>query len=84
MIRIRQIKIDIKKDSNEYLKNKVASILEVDVSSIEEIELKKRSIDARHKERIYFIYEVDVLIKNELDVIKHNSSKDIFLTPKEE
>ena len=41
MIRIRQIKIDIKKDSNEYLKNKVASILEVDVSSIEEIELKK-------------------------------------------
>ena len=84
MIRIRQIKIDIKKDSNEYLKNKVASILEVDVSSIEEIELKKRSIDARHKEKIYFIYEVDVLIKNELDVIKHNSSKDIFLTPKEE
>ena len=41
MIRIRQIKIDIKKDSREYLKNKVASILDVDVSSIEDIELKK-------------------------------------------
>ena len=82
MIRIRQIKLDI--DSNfDILKEKCSSILKVDINSINNIIINKRSIDARFKPKLYYIYEVDIDINNEDFILNKIHNKDIFKTPDE-
>ena len=84
MIRIRQIKISIEKDNINHLKKKISLILKCSESDIKEISISKKSLDARKKPNIFYIYEVDVDVKNEEHLLKkHQSNKDIFLTPEE-
>lgn len=78
MIRVRQVKINIK-DNN--LKKKIASILRIREEDIIDYSIIKESIDSRYKPDIYYVYELDVNIKDE-SKIKYN--KDVFLSPKEE
>ena len=78
MIRVRQVKINIK-DNN--LKKKIASILRIREGDIIDYSIIKESIDSRYKPDIYYVYELDVNIKDE-SKIKYN--KDVFLSPKEE
>ena len=78
MIRIRQIKVDI--DLNN-LKDKIVSRLKVNSNDIKDIIINKRSIDARHKPKLYYIYEVDVIANNEDEILKRIKDKDIFKTP---
>lgn len=84
MIRIRQIKIKVEEDSTEKLKEKVATKLKIKKSDICTLKINKRSIDARRKTEIYFVYEVDVRVINEKSILKKQNNKDIFLTPDEE
>lgn len=84
MIRVRQIKIDIKKNTKEELKKAVARLLKIDSSTIGKLVIHKKSIDARKKEQVYFVYEVDVEVENQKSVIKKVASKDIFVSPVEE
>ncbi len=81
MIRIRQIKIPVKLDNEEYLINKVKKIL--NVKEIKDIIIKKKSIDARLKE-IFYIYEVNVLVDNELEIVSILNNKDIFIANNDE
>ncbi len=83
MIRVRQIKIKIEFDSIEELKKQISKKLKIETSKINDLKIQKQSIDARKKEEIYFVYEVDVSVDNELDILKRVSSNDIFLTPDE-
>lgn len=83
MIRLRQIEVDIDAGKEEIL-NKCANKLKIDRSQIENIEIKKQSIDAREKKEIFYCYEVDVKVKNEKKVLNKNRSKDIFHSPNEE
>lgn len=83
MIRIRQIKLELKEDSLENLQKKVASKLRVNKKDIFKIEITKKSIDAREKKHIYYVYEVDIEVKNERKILEKNQSKDIFKKPKE-
>ena len=77
MIRIRQIKIDI--DSNiDVLKEKCLKILKININDIKDIKINKRSIDARFKPKLYYIYEVDVKVNNEENVLKKIKDKDVF------
>ena len=78
MIRIRQIKVNI--DDN-YLKDKIVKRLHVRKNDIFDIKINKRSIDARHKPDLYYIYEVDVKVNNEDYILSRNKDKDIFKTP---
>ena len=78
MIRIRQIKVNI--DLNN-LKDKIVKRLHVSESDILDIKINKRSIDARHKPDLYYIYEVDVKVNNEDYILSRNKDKDIFKTP---
>src|SRR5690606_34823363 len=41
----------------------------------------KESIDARKKNELYFVYTVDVKVKNEENIIKKSKSKDTTITP---
>ena len=84
MIRIRQIKIPIEKDNINHLKKKISLILKCSESDIKEISISKKSLDARKKPNIFYIYEVDVDVKNEEHLLKkHQPNKDIFLIPEE-
>ena len=84
MIRIRQIEIDINNDNLDCLKNKCAKKLRIDTSKIKDLFIHKKSIDARHKPDIYFVYEVDIDIDDEIKVLNKIKSNDIFITPYEE
>lgn len=84
MIRVRQIEIDINNDNLDYLKVKCAKKLKVNSSMIKNIIIHKKSIDARHKPNIYFVYEVDVDILDENKILNKVKSNDIFITPNEE
>lgn len=80
MIRLRQIKVKIDEDN---LLEKCAKKLKIDVCNIKEYKINKRSLDARKKGDLYYIYEVDILVDNENKLLKYNKDKDILKTPNE-
>ena len=82
MIRIRQVKIPITNDNSEFISKKIASKLSVPF--INNYKIIKKSIDARDKNNILYVYEFDVDVENENTVIKKNKSSDIFISPNEE
>lgn len=84
MITIRQIKISIEKDTLEELKKKICTVLRCKENVIKEMIISKKSIDARHKPEIYYIYEVNVSIENEDNFLKGNKNKDIVKYEKKE
>lgn len=65
MIKVRQIKVDVKKDSYYEVKLRCAEKLKVRVEEIQDMILCKKSIDARDKENVCYVYEVNVLIVDE-------------------
>ena len=75
MIRVRQVKVHI--DSNNLVK-KIASKLNIKENEIINYKIIKESIDARDKNNIYYIYEVDVEVVNEDIILKNNKSNDIL------
>lgn len=82
MIRIRQIKLPIT-SSSDILKVKIAKILKISVEDISKISIVKKSIDARKKDNLFYVYEVDVKTSLENKILKNNKGKDIFLSPEE-
>ena len=79
MIRVRQVKVSILEDNIDKLKENILKKLKVN-EKINDIKIVKKSIDARDKENIYYVYEVDV------DIIDKNIkfNNDILKTPNEE
>ncbi|MGN1317429.1 MAG: NAD(P)/FAD-dependent oxidoreductase [Lachnospirales bacterium] len=76
MIRISNIKIsaDIKPDIN-MLKAKAEKILK---TKINDIKIAKKSIDARKKDNVFYLYSVDVSVNNEKKYLKY---KNVSKTP---
>ena len=84
MIRIRQIKVPIEKDNLDYIKKKTTQKLKCKSNDIKEIKISKKSLDARNKPNIYYIYEVDIKVSNEDIILKKNiSNQDILKAPDE-
>lgn len=81
MIRIRQIKIDVLADGDETLANAVAEKLGAKRTDIKQISIRKKSVDARNKNEIYFVYEADVSVNGEKSILKRNKNANIFLSP---
>ena len=68
MIRVRQIKVNVLKDNIDLvvdLAKKKAHILSDNVLSYK---INKRSIDARDKEDVLYVYEIDFKLKDEKDI----------------
>lgn len=82
MIRVRQVKIKVGEEGN--LIKEVAKKLHVKSSDILNIIIRKKSLDARRKDDIHYVYEVDVEVVSFSQVLKRNHSKDVFLSPIEE
>ena len=75
MIRVRQVKVHV--DSTNIVK-KIASKLNIKETDIKNYKIIKESIDARDKNNLFYIYEVDVDVLNEDIILKNNNSNDIL------
>lgn len=81
MIRINQIKLPI--DAGEdILHKKIAALIKTRDYSFEKI--VKKSIDAREKDNLMYIYSVDISCKNEKVLLKKINNKNIMETKSEE
>lgn len=81
MIRVRQVKVLVTKNN---LREEISKKLKINPSDIKDIMIVKKSIDSRHKPNNYYVYEVDIIIPNEDELLKKITSNDIFKTPIEE
>lgn len=77
MIRVRQVKINVKDDNIEKLYNMLIKKLRIDLSDIKNVKIIKKSIDARHKDNVCFVYEVDVDV---LDIGKIRFDNDVSIS----
>lgn len=84
MIRIRQIKIKVEDNNHENIIKAIARRLKINIENINEYKIKKQSLDARDKNNILFVYDIDACIKNEKNILKHNHDKFISISPNEE
>jgi len=83
MLRVRQIKVEVTSDNNDNLKKAIAKKLKIEVGQIKSFSIKKQSLDARNKKEIFYVYEVDVCLDNETEVLRKNNSSDIMISPNE-
>ena len=84
MIRIRQIKIPNYKDNIQELRKRIIKKLNIQDKDLTNIKISKKSLDARNKPDIYYIYEVDINVNNEEKILKTNiNNNDILKTPDE-
>lgn len=81
MIRVRQIKLSVENDNFDELRSTLVRKLKINVNDIVNVRIIKKSIDARHKDRVSFVYEVDLDVK-EISKIKFDS--DVSLSTDDE
>ncbi len=76
MLRLSNIKIDADiKPTTELLKSKAEKLLKTKVKSIK---IAKKSIDARNKNKVQYLFSIDVDVDNEKKFLKH---KNVSKTP---
>lgn len=73
MIRIQQVKLPLE-HSEEDLLEKAAETLKIKKDQIKSLTIFRKSIDARKKDDIIFIYALDVELYNEIKVSKRNNN----------
>ena len=83
MIRLRQIKLNIEETDTELI-SKIANKLKITEQDIKSINIIKKSLDARKKDNLFYVYEVDIETPLENKILLKNKSQDIFKTPIEE
>lgn len=79
MIRIKEIKINVREEQN--LIKRISKMLKIDEANILKLTINKRSIDARKKPVIYYVYEIDVILNIKED--KFINNKNIFKSKEE-
>ena len=82
MLKIRQIKIDYKEDTKENLEAAIKMRLHLKKSAKINYEIIKKSLDARYKPNIYYVYEVELSLPNEDEIIAKLHDKDVVKNEK--
>lgn len=72
MLQYSQCKLDYRRDSIEELRKRIAEILRIRESEINQIKILKKSIDARKKPQIYYSYSVAFECAQEQKVLQKN------------
>lgn len=84
MIRIRQIEVPIDGAQEEILLKKCSKILKIKEKCIKSLKINRRSLDARKKPLLYYVYEVDVSVVDEDQVLSKIKDRDVFKALREE
>ena len=85
MIRISQLKLDVHHTDAD-LKTKICRLLRIKDDAILSYTRKKQSLDARKKPQLFYVYTVDVEVKNENELkkrIKRQNASNIQFQPEE-
>ncbi len=79
MLEINQIKIEIQKEYENLLHQKVLKMLRVRPSDVKEFRVVKRSIDARKKPELFYVFTVRVTLSKELEakILKNPKIKNV-------
>ncbi len=80
MIRVRQVKVNVRRNN---LKEEISKKLKININDIIDYKIIKESIDSRNKPDIFYVYEVNVNAKNEKLILNKNRNDDIFLSNEE-
>lgn len=80
MIRVAGLKLPITGD-REALERKLAKALRVSAEEITGYRIFKRSLDARKRDDIHYVYVVDAAVKNESRILGRSRDKQISRTP---
>ena len=83
MLRIRQIKVPIDKDNDNFLLTAISKILKVNIKDLSNLTIVKKSLDARKKDNVHYVYEIDIKVSSEDKILKKLKSTDIIKTPDE-
>jgi len=78
MLRIGQLKLD-PNHSEEDLLQKIIKTLHISKKDVKHYRIKKKSIDARKKPYLQFVYTVDVEVFNETQVLKKQKGNQVVL-----
>ena len=81
LIRVKQVKVSVKNDNIEAIYSALVRKLKVNVNDIVNIDIVKKSIDARHTDNVCFVYEIDVKLKD-LSKIKFDNDVSISVSNK--
>ena len=79
MIRVRNISVSI---TSNNLIGKICNKLKIKKSDIINYNIVKRSIDARDKKNILYVYEIDLEVLNEERILNKCKSNAVFITPR--
>ena len=79
MIRINQLKLPIDHKEQDIIVA-AAKALRVNKEEIRELKVRKRSIDARKKNELKYIYAVDVTVKNEAKVVAKAKNPNVTIS----
>lgn len=85
MFRIRQVKIKVEEDNIDNILFNVCKKVKINIDDIINYKINKKSIDARDKNQIYFVYEIDIntndkKLKESNDVVKIDNEDYILPT----
>lgn len=81
MIQISNIKLNINASSKENLLKKIVKILNIKKDLIEDIKIKRKSLDAREKPTLYYVFNVLLSLpkKEEDKILKSNKNNNVSL-----
>lgn len=83
MIQIQQIKVSIQeKEQEKALRKKICKLLRITDSEILSIDIRKKSIDARKKPELYYVYTVYVSVSKKISVSKLKNNNITEVHPK--
>ena len=71
MIRLSQIKLSLEEHEKD-LPPKICKTLRIEEADLLQMQIFKKSIDARRKDRITFAYTIDVSVRNESKLLKQH------------
>lgn len=79
MLRIQQIKLPVS-HTKEALEKKIRKILKLQEQELVSWTIRRQSLDARKKPELFFVYTIDVEVKNESKVLKRVHNNNIMST----
>ena len=78
MLRIGQLKLEPNHSEQELLQ-KIAKTLRISEKDVKHYQIKKKSIDARKKPMLQFVYTIDVEVANEIQILKKQKGNQVTL-----
>jgi len=80
MLRITEVRLPINHPEAD-IKSAILQRLNIPASDLVEYKVARRGYDARKRDKIVFVYTLDVEIKNEQEVLKLSDDKHLSITP---